>query len=172
MKQIHYGQFQITNVRSLGADIRRNVQSVNTGDAIPKWYPWSTKVMNHKESWVLRHWCFWIVVLEKTLESLFESKEIKTINPNGNHLWIYIGRTEAEAQVTILWPPDAKRQLIEKTPILGKIEGRRRRGWKRMRWLDDITNSMDMSLRKLQEMVKHKGAWCCSSWDCKDLDRT
>ena len=156
MKQIHYGQFQITNVRSLGADIRRNVHSVNTGDAIPKWYPWSTKVMNHKESWVLRHWCFWIVVLEKTLESLFESKEIKTINPNGNHPWIYIGRTEAEAQVTILWPPDAKRQLIEKTPILGKIEGRRRRGWQRMRWFDSIMDSMDMNLSKLWKVVEDR----------------
>ena len=79
-------------------------------------------------------------------------KEIKPVHPKGNQPWIFMGRTDAEAGTPILWPPDANSQLIEKTLMLGKIEGRRRRGWQRIRRLDDITDSMDMSLSKLQEL--------------------
>ena len=90
----------------------------------------------HKESWVPKNWCFWIG-LEKTLESPLDNKEIKPVNPKGNQLWIFIGRTDAEAEAPILWPPDVKGQL--KSLMLGKTEGKRRRGWQRMRWLDSIT---------------------------------
>ena len=99
--------------------------------------------------WVSKNWCFWTVVLEKTLESPLEGKKIKPVNPKWNQSWIFVGGTDAEAETLILWPPDVKDWLIGKDPDLGKIEGRRRRGWQRTRWLDGITDLMDMSLNKL-----------------------
>ena len=94
-------------------------------------------------------------MLEKTLESPVDSKEVKPVNPKGNQPRIFIGRTNAQTEASILWPPDAKSQLVGKTLMLGKIEGRRRRGRQRMRWLD----LMDMNLSKLWEMVKDREAW-------------
>ena len=98
--------------------------------------------LDHKKSWVLKNWCFSTVVLEKTLESPLDCKEIKLVNPKGNKPWIFTGRTDAEAPIfgQLMRRPDS----LEKTLMLRKIESRRRRGWQRMRWLDGITNSMDM----------------------------
>ena len=94
-----------------------------------------------KEGRMSKNWCLWIIVLEKTPESPLDCKG-KPVNPIGNQPWILIGRTDVEPEAPILWPPDVKSRLIGKDLMLGKTEGKRRRGWQRMRGLDIITNSM------------------------------
>ena len=115
--------------------------------------------LEYRESWSLKSWCFWTVVLEKILESPLDNKEIKAVSPKGNQSWIFIGRADAEAEDPTLWPPDAKSRLIWKDPDAGKDWRKRRRGRQRVRWLDGITHSVEMVLRKLWETVEDRGAW-------------
>ena len=109
--------------------------------------------LDYKESWALKNWCFWTAVLEKTLESPLYIKDIQPDHPKGNLSWIFIGRPDAEAEIPILWPPDMKNWLIGKDPDARKDEGRRRRGWQRMRWLGGVTDLMNMSLRRPWALV-------------------
>ena len=114
--------------------------------------------LDHKEGQMLKIWCFWIV-LEKTLESPLDCKEIKPVSAKQNQPWVFIERTVAEALILwqLIW-----RDSLEKTLMLGKTEGKRRRGQQRMRWLDSITDSVNMNLSKLWEVVEDRGARCAT----------
>ena len=125
-----------------------------------------------EESWAPKNWCFWTVV-EKTLESPLNYKEIQPVCPKGDQSWIFIGRTDAEAETLIVWPPDAKNWLIGKDPDAGKEWRQKEKRWQRITWLDGITNSMDMSLSKLPKVGDGQGGLvCCSPWGHKELDTT
>ena len=115
--------------------------------------------LDYKESWALKIWCLWTVVLENTLESLLVYSEIQPVHPKGNQSWIFIGRTDAEAETPILWPSDAKNWLTVKDSDVENDWRQRRSGWQRLRWLYGIIDLINISLSKLQNLVMDREAW-------------
>ena len=124
-----------------------------------------------KESWVLKNWCFWTVVLEKTLESPLDCKEIQPVNPKGNQSWIFIGRTDAKAEAPILWPPDTKNWLIGKNPDAGKDWRQEEKGMtedEMVGWHHQLYgHEFEQALRFRDKQGRLA---CCSPWGCKESD--
>ena len=137
-----------------------------------KWYVWMWE-LDYKESWALKNWCFWTVVLEKTLESPFDSMEIQPVHPKGNQSWVFIGRTDVEAEIPILWPPDSKKWLIWKDPDTGK-------NWRQ----EEKGTTEDEMVEWHHRLNGHELGWTlgvgdgqgglvrCSPWGHKQLDMT
>ena len=115
--------------------------------------------LDYKENWGPKNWCFLTVVLEKALESPLECKEIQLVHPKGDQSWVFIGRTDAEAETPIFWPPDVKSWLIWKDPDAGKDWGQEEKGMTEDEMVGCIIDSMDMNLGRLRQLVLDREAW-------------
>ena len=131
-------------------------------------------VLDHKDGWVPKNWCFWTVMLQKTLESPVHCKEIKLVNPQRNQLWIFIGSTDAEVEASVLWTRDVKSWLTGKDLDAGNNWGQEEKavGWQWMRWLHGITDSIDMSLSKLWSILKDREVWHAAVHEITESDMT
>ena len=118
--------------------------------------------LDYKESLAQKNWCFWTVVLEKTLESPLDCKEIKPVHPKGDQSWVFTGKTDVEAETPVLWPPDGKNWLIWKDPDAGKAWSWEEKGTTEGEMMNGITGSMDMNVSKFWELVVDREAWCAS----------
>ena len=137
---------------ALSANVLLVVYGLSSG------HVWMWK-LDYKESWAQANWCFWTVVMEKTVESPVECKEIQPVHPKVSQSWIVIGRSDAETETPILWPPHAKSWLIGKDPVAGRDWGQEEMGTTEDKMVDGITDSMDMDLGGLQELVMDREAW-------------
>ena len=129
--------------------------------------------LDYKESWAPKNWCFWTVVLEKTLESPLDGKEIQPVNPKGNHSWIFIGRTDAKAETPILWPPNAKNWLIGKDPDAGKDWRQEEKGMTEDEMVGWYHQFDGHEFEQTPGVGDGQGGLaCCSPWSHKELDTT
>ena len=146
---------------------QRSIQCQEFG--LPNGHGWLWE-LDHKGGRMPKNWCLWNVVLEKTPESPLGCKEVKPVNLKGNQSWILVGKTDAEAEAPIFRSSDANSWLIGKVPDSGKDWAKKRRGHQRMRWLDGITDAMDMNLGKCQEMVRDRKDWRAAVHGDKESD--
>ena len=166
----NYDQLSILKSRHIKKLCRQSPSSQRYGFSSSHVWTWE---LDYKESWALKNWCFWTVVLEKILESPLDCKEIKPVNPKGNQSWIFIGRIDAEAETPILWPPDMKNWIIGKDPDAGKYWRQEEKGttedemvgWHQ--WLDGYEFVQALGVGDGQGSLE-----CCSPWGHKELDTT
>ena len=128
--------------------------------------------LDHRERWVLKNGCFWTVVLDKTLQSPLDCKEIQPVTSKWNQPWILVEGLMLELKFQYSGHLMQTANSLSETLTLGRIGGRKRRGWQRMSWLDGVTDSMDMSLNKLRKIVKDRGAWCVAVHGITESDIT
>ena len=128
--------------------------------------------LDYKESWVLKNWCFWTVLLEKTLESPLDCKEFQPVYHKGNQSWLFFGKADVEAETLVLWPPDVKSWLIWKDLDAGKDWVQEEKGMTEVRWLDGITDFLDMGFGELQELVMDREAWRATVLGITESDMT